>query len=118
MKSAGCRRIEAVLIQSDAGMDARQIASMQQHLQSCPTCRRHQRTWALARESALAANDVLDDLTGARVFSRVQARLGAHVVRDDGRQERRTRPKRALFVQSLAFAAVAIHCSARFAETP
>lgn len=107
MNLAACRQIEAVLVQSDAGMDAVQLASMQQHLQSCPTCRRRQRAWALVREGALAANDVLDDLTGARVFGRVQARLGAHALRDRT-VERATRPRWTRLATSLAFAVVTI----------
>jgi len=79
MKLAACRRLEEVLVERDANRDANRdamtTASLQQHLQSCEDCRRHQQTWAWVQQSALAANDVLDDLTSARVFGRVRARL-------------------------------------------
>src|SRR4051794_34348759 len=107
MKAAMCRQSEEVLLQSDAEPQGVLIAWMQQHLPSCPSCRRHQRTWALVRESALAANDVLDDLTGARVFGRVQARLAEHAATEGGLQ-RRSGPMRTRLAASLAFAAVAI----------
>jgi len=59
MKRDRCRRMEEVLVQRDAQPDAMPIASMQHHLQSCPTCRSHQQTWALVQQRASAANDVL-----------------------------------------------------------
>src|SRR6185503_712197 len=107
MKIAPCRQIENVLAHGDVETDALVAASLAPHLQSCPTCRRHQRTWALVRESAFSANDVLDDLTRARVLGRVQARLGAPAARASG-PERRTRPLGTRLAWSLAFATVAI----------
>jgi len=102
---ATCRRMEEVLVQRDDRPDATPTASMQHHLQSCPTCRGRQQTWALVQQRALAANDVLDDLTRARVFGRVQASLAARPAREGG-PGRRTRPMRTRFAWSLAFAAV------------
>jgi TolA-binding protein len=107
MTPAKCRRMEDVLVQREVEADAVLLASMQQHVPSCPACRRHQRTWALVRERALSADDALDDLTRARVFGRVQARLGAQA-RPEGGPERRSGPKRTRLAWSLGFAAVTI----------
>ena len=107
MKPAMCRQTEEVLVERNAERDAILMASTQQHFQSCPACERYQRTWLLVRENASKADDVLDDLTRARVFGRVQARLGAHTARE-GRRQGSTRTKRTRIAWSLAFAAVTV----------
>lgn len=107
MKLEKCRQFEEILVQRDVGTEARSLASIQHHLPSCPVCRRHQRTWSLVRQSALAANDVLDDLMRARVLGRVQARLGAQAAREGG-PERRIRPRHTRVAWSLGFAAATI----------
>lgn len=89
MKRALCGRLGQALVRDDdAGAAAVVAASLQQHVPSCPTCRPHQRTWELVRDNASAADDVLDDLTRARVFTRVQATLAAHAARAGGSQRR------------------------------
>ena len=107
MKPAVCRQTEEVLVERNAERDAILMASTQQHFQSCRACERHQRTWLLVRENASKADDVLDDLTRARVFGRVQARLGAHTARE-GRRQGPARTKRTRIAWSLAFAAVTV----------
>jgi len=107
MTFAGCRQIEQVLVGGAAVGDATLGASMRHHLQTCSSCRRHQGTWTLVRRSALVANDVLDDLTRARVFGRVQAALGAGATARAGR-ERPGRGGRVRFAWSMAFAVVPI----------
>jgi hypothetical protein len=107
MKPAVCRQTEEALVARNVGNDAILTASTQQHLQSCPACERHQRAWLLIRENASKADDALDDLTRARVFGRVQARLGTRTDRDR-RPEGPTRTIRPRIAWSLAFAAVTI----------
>ena len=109
MTLALCRQVEKVLVERAGGADAVAFASMQHHLQTCSSCRQRQRTWTLVRRSASAANDVLDDLTRARVFGRVQAVLGAGAAGGGGRERAvRVRRVRVRVAWSTAFAAVLI----------
>jgi hypothetical protein len=107
MKPTVCRQAEEVLVARSAERDAALMASTQQHLQSCPACERHQRAWLLVRENASKTDDVLDDLTRARVFGRVQARLGVRTARDRP-PEGPTRTIRPRIAWALGFAAVTI----------
>jgi hypothetical protein len=72
MNATSCRDVQGAFARDDAGPALRALIG--DHLRECPDCRAHDRRRAQLRDHILAADDVLDDVTRARVLARV---LGA-----------------------------------------
>jgi TolA-binding protein len=72
MTPAMCRKVQRAIARD--GAEPESVAVMAHHLRGCAECRTAESTRARVRASLLALDDVLDDLTRARVLARVLER--------------------------------------------
>jgi len=109
MTSATCRRTQEALLRDEPRLDE---AALRHHVQVCPDCRAAASTRTTVRRSVHGADDVIDDLTKARVLGRILDELERVPVRRPALPSRggdpdsalSRRPRRARLVWSLALA--------------